>query len=500
MENKIDNEIDWRIRIFDSLSFPTLILKPDQVVLTANTVFLEKFNTELDQVIGKTCYDVFYHDKCPHENCPFVKVLEQKKGQSIIRRVTTLTGKHLWEDRCFSPILDDNGDVTYIIESVRDITRMKNLEIALRETEAFLEKAISGSPLAIVAADRYGNILLMNPVAEKLFGYSFKEAARILEVKQLYPDGIAIAIMEKLRNEQQGGPGKLSATRTTILNAEDKEIPVEINASLLYEDGEEVASIGIYTDLRDKIAAEKKLKETQNQIVQSEKMASLGKLAAGVAHEINNPLTGILLYANLIRENTEENNPQLKNLQYVLEDAERCKDIVKNLLAYSRQTTPTREICSMNTLVEQSLGLIRDQKLFLKINVVKNLSEEKLLVHVDKNQISQVIINLIINAADAINKQGIITLRTYQNKTTHMICLEVEDTGSGIKKENAVRIFDPFFTTKEHGKGTGLGLSIAYGIIKENSGNISIKKTSPHGTIFMLELPPVNSRNEELIY
>lgn len=81
-----------------------------------------------------------------------------------------------------------------------------------------------------------------------------------------------------------------------------------------------------------------------------------------------------------------------------------------------------------------------------------------------------------------------------------MICLEVEDTGSGIKKENAVRIFDPFFTTKEHGKGTGLGLSIAYGIIKENSGNISIKKTSPHGTIFMLELPPVNSRNEELIY
>jgi signal transduction histidine kinase len=173
----------------------------------------------------------------------------------------------------------------------------------------------------------------------------------------------------------------------------------------------------------------------------------------------------------------------------VIDDAGRCRDIVKNLLAYSRQASPTKEIFQVNSLLEHSLNLIRDQELFLNITVVKEMSEEMMLIHADKNQLSQVIINLVMNAVDAMKKKGTLTFRTYRKKPFKKVYIEVSDTGCGISKEHLSKIFDPFFTTKETGKGTGLGLSTSYGIIKENGGQISIKDTSTRGTTFLIELP-----------
>jgi signal transduction histidine kinase len=143
----------------------------------------------------------------------------------------------------------------------------------------------------------------------------------------------------------------------------------------------------------------------------------------------------------------------------------------------------------LNTLVEESLLLIRDQKLFGNIKIVKELAEVMMMVYVDKDQISQVIINLVMNACAAMDGKGTLTLRTTRNKRQKTAYLEVIDTGCGIPKENLSRIFDPFFTTKELGKGTGLGLSTAYGIMQENGGSISVKKTGPTGTSFLIALP-----------
>jgi two-component system, NtrC family, sensor kinase len=167
----------------------------------------------------------------------------------------------------------------------------------------------------------------------------------------------------------------------------------------------------------------------------------------------------------------------------------RCKAIVKNLLSYSRQSNPTKEMIPLNTLVEQSLNLIRDRKLFGNIVVMKELSGEMMLIHGDRNQLAQVIINLVINACAAMDGEGTLTFRTYRDKEDKKGFLEVSDTGCGIRKEHLTKIFDPFFTTKETGKGTGLGLSTAYGIVQENGGRIGVKKTSPRGTTFLLELP-----------
>jgi len=484
MNDRVLEELDWRLRVFDSLSFPTLILKPDKVILTANQVFLEKHGVELGQIVGKRCHEVFYGlPSCPNKTCFFHKVLKEKTGTSVVRRHTTRTGKQLYEDRVFSPILDDDGQVAYVMESVRDVTRQKNLELALKETEAFLEKVIQGSPIAIVAADRYGHILLMNPAAEELFGYSNPFAARHINADQLYPPGTASSIMRQLKK----GEGKLPSVKTTIINAQGEAIPVELTASIIYEDDEEVATVGIYTDLRDKIAVENKLKATRAQLAQSEKMASLGQLAAGVAHEINNPLTGILFYAQLKLENMPADDSERPEVEAVIDDVQRCKEIVQNLLAYSRQSSPTIDIIQLNTVVDQSLSLIRDPKMFGNVRIERDFSQEMMLLHVDKNQISQVVINLVINAIAAMDGSGVLTLRTSRDKGTGKAYLEVIDSGCGIDPENLSKIFDPFFTTKPPGEGTGLGLSTAYGLVKENKGNISVKQTGKQGTTFLLE-------------
>ena len=490
MNDKLIKEMDWRVRVFDSLSFPTLIIKPDKSILTANQIFLETRNLTKEQLVGKKCHEIFYGGKvCPNEVCPLNKVVSEKKGQSILRRSYSLTGKQFWEDRVFSPILDENGNVDYIMESLRDVTRLKNLEVTLKEAEAFLEKIIHGSPVAIVAADSYANILLMNPAAEELFGYTQREAIMSIPVEKLYPVGTAKVIMRQLRSGRQGGKGKLLSTNTSILNAEGTEIPVELNASIIYEGDSEVATVGIYKDLRPIIAMEEKLREANSQIVQSEKMASLGKLAAGVAHEINNPLTGILLYANMVLDGMDAGDPYRKKLKNVVEDANRCSGIVRNLLAYSRQTNALRKPLRINDLVDEGLALIRDQKLFINVSLLKDYTREDLFIKVDENQMAQVIINLVINAVDAMDKQGVLTLRTYRDEQKKAVCLEVADTGCGIPKGHLSKIFDPFFTTKEPGLGTGLGLSTVYGIIKENQGEITIKKTGADGTTFLLRFP-----------
>ena len=493
--------MDWRVRVFDSLSFPTLIMTPDRKIVTANQIFLQKYRLDGHQVVGKYCYEVFYRkETCPNESCPFNKVLTEKTGQTVIQQTASLTGKMFWEDRVFSPILGNDGNVAYIMESVRDITRLKNLEYTLKETEAFLTKIIHGSPVAIVAADSHANILLMNPAAEELFGYTQREAVTQISVSDLYPAGKAKGVMKQLRSRNLGGKGKLLSTNASILNAEGQEIPVELSASIIYDEGMEVATVGIYKDLRPIIAMEDKLKKAVVQIAQSDKMASLGKLAAGVAHEINNPLTGILMYAHIAKDILDENGAPKKELEYIIEDSERCSNIVNKLLTYSRQTIHSeKEIHPVNELVEESLILIRDQKLFLNVNLVKQFSENEIFIKVDKNQMNQVIINLVMNAVDAMDKKGTLTLRTYQDKKANMIHIEISDTGSGIPKDNLLLIFDPFFTTKEQGRGTGLGLSTVYGIVEENRGKISVKDTSPYGTTFLLKFPEAKSDSESFI-
>lgn len=502
-----ESEFDWRVRVFDSLSFPTRILKADTTVIAVNDIYLQQTGEQLADVVGRPC-EACYHLEaidhlCPCTNtdikdCPIRKTVETKTAQSVVLQNRGNDGKERWEDRIFSPILGDDGEVQYIIESVRDVTRIKTLEKMYSGVRELMEKLVQSSVSGIMAADRSGNIMLMNKAAEKLFGYTIEEADTVT-IEDFYPPGTARAIMRKLRDPDIGEKGKLPATKVNILTKGQEEIPVEMTAAILYEEEKEAATAAIFNDLRERLLVEKQLSDAQTQVMQSEKMASLGRLAAGVAHEINNPLTSILLYGNMMQEKLEEDHPLSQNLEYILDDAERCREIVKNLLAYSRQTRPTKNIFEINNLVLESFSLIRDQRLFMNVEVIKDLVPYPVLVNADKNQLCQVVINLIMNAFDAMEGQGTLTIKTYRNKKDEKVFIEVGDTGCGVPEDNISKIFDPFFTTKDPGQGTGLGLSMAYGILEKNKGSISIKETGPHGTTFLMELPE-EVVNDEFLY
>jgi two-component system NtrC family sensor kinase len=234
----------------------------------------------------------------------------------------------------------------------------------------------------------------------------------------------------------------------------------------------------------------------QNTLVQSQRLASLGKLAAGIAHEINNPLGGILVLSSLVVEDLKDNDPHRENLQEVIKQTMRCRDIVKGLLQFSRQEEGKTEYVKVNDILNNTLSLIEKQALFHNIEVIKNLEVELPFILGDNSQLQQVFINVILNAVQAMKEIGTLTINTFHDKKNDMVVIEISDTGCGIPEETIDRIFDPFFTTKEVGEGTGLGLSIAYGIVTKHHGRMTVKSKVGEGSAFTIKIPAVESHKD----
>ncbi len=231
------------------------------------------------------------------------------------------------------------------------------------------------------------------------------------------------------------------------------------------------------------------LQRTQQQLVQSEKMASVGQLAAGVAHELNNPLGGILIYASLLLEKSEKQSRQAEDLSRIMAETDRCRKIVRGLLDFSRQTRIEAAIVDLNKIIASTLSLVTQQALFHNIKVVQKLSPGLPQVFVDVGQIQQVLLNIILNAVEAMSGKGDLTISTAMESDGQYISLSIADNGSGMPPEVMDKIFEPFFTTKPRGKGTGLGLAIAYGIIQKHKGEILVKSEEGEGSDFIIRLP-----------
>lgn len=225
----------------------------------------------------------------------------------------------------------------------------------------------------------------------------------------------------------------------------------------------------------------------EEQLRRSEKLASLGTLSAGVAHEINNPLTGILLYASILNSDKRLDPALLPDVQRVISETERCAGIVKDLLEFSRESLPEKEVVALDVIIDEVITFFHNQPDFSTIAVRKNYQSSLPHISVDPNQIRQVFMNLVINAGHAMPSGGELEISTYLSPDGKFICAALKDTGDGISEENIARIFDPFFTTKP--EGTGLGLAISYGIMENHGGRIEVKSRAGEGTTFVVMLP-----------
>lgn len=365
----------------------------------------------------------------------------------------------------------------------------------LAKTFNFQKKLIESSIDGIVGCDYDRRVIIFNKRMEKMLGYSKDMVIRKLFLYQLFSSEGWEKFQDQLYGEELGGADKLFLSESTLISRTGEKIPVRLSAQVLFQASEEIGIVAFFRDLR----TVKRLKQQfldQAKYLHQDKMVSLGKLAASVVHEINNPLTGVLNYIQLMSKIVGRGAPsaeQILRFQKYLDlmgsEVKRSSEIVSNLLAFSRKSKMEFSDVDMNILLERSI-LLSNHKLRLQnIQVQTDLSPAAPGILGDFNQLQQCILNLIFNAADAMPDGGILTIQNAFNAETGCLEIKVSDTGHGIDKENLSKIFDPFFSTKLEGKGLGLGLSVVYGIIDRHQGSISAESALGRGTTFSIQLP-----------
>ncbi len=365
-----------------------------------------------------------------------------------------------------------------------------NLETLVREANVELERAyqfreniIENSPDAIVSIRKGGEILIFNSAAEKLVGCKKREVIGKMNIVDIYVPGEARRVMKALKSKDHGGYGRLEKSETTLRDKNGHDIPVYISASLLFEEGVEAGSVGIFSDRREFIYLER-------QLLRSEKLASLGKLSAGIAHEINQPLTGVLTFASLLLRKFKNDEPTRKDLEIIVRETTRILGIVQGILDFARERPMKRSACKIHEIIDQTLEIVVHQKTFFGIEVNKEYDTSLPEVVVDGGLFEQVFLNIILNAVNAMESSGTLTVRTRISEDGFAE-IDFEDTGCGMPDDLIDRIFDPFFTTRDstEGMGMGLGLAISYGIVRNHNGDISVRSKVGEGTTFTVRLP-----------
>ena len=240
---------------------------------------------------------------------------------------------------------------------------------------------------------------------------------------------------------------------------------------------------------------EKQQSRYEHLAIQTEKLSALGRMAAGIAHEINNPLGGILLYGTNLIKKVPKEGPLYDSLEVIINETMRCKRIIQDLLEFSRDRPPSKIMGNINDTLEKAVGILENEFRLKHITVKKDLSGEIPEILLDSSQLQQVFVNILVNAVEAIQEGGTITIQTHMGKDRGRMIVEIADTGCGISAENRAKIFEPFFSTKS--KGTGLGLAVSYGIVQNHQGNIGVTSEPGKGTCFSIEFPILQKTRPE---
>jgi two-component system NtrC family sensor kinase len=368
-----------------------------------------------------------------------------------------------------------------------DITERKNMERELKEANDFLMNLIESSVDGIIVTDMKGDILIFNKGAENLLGYQAEEVVKKMNIRSIYQPGVAKEVMDKLRSPDFGGVGKLSSFPISHRRKDGELIEGDLSASIVCDEkGKEIASIGIFKDLRERLEMERKLREIQQALLQSEKLAAMGRLTSQIAHELNNPIYGIMNTLELLKTEIPQESKRRRILELSLSETQRLSEMLRNMLSFSKPEEEKRRLIRMNELIDGILLVMEKQMREANIKVETAFDDEIPEVKASTNQMRQVFLNILKNAKEAMPKGGTLFIRT--SREDHRILIQIRDTGIGIPEEIKDKIFEAFFTTKQKVKGVGLGLSVCYGIIKDHGGEIKVESEEGKGTTFTISL------------
>ncbi len=383
---------------------------------------------------------------------------------------------------------DEHGNVIGYEGINVDQTQRKHMENQIKESHDFLNMTIQSSPNAVIAADMKGKMILWNQSAGDILGYAAEDVIGKMNITEIYREGIAQNLMKMLRSPEHGGTGIIKSYPLVDFRRDGKKIECSFSAAIIYDaQGNEIATLGSFVDLKERLEMERKLIRTQEQLLQSEKLAAMGRLTSQIAHELNNPLYGIMNTLELMKTEISPTSKRRKILEMALSETVRLTDMLRKMLSFSKPDQEKKQPTDINAVLDEILLINEKQLQENTIKINSSLAKGLGKVIASKNQLRQVFLNMISNARDAMPEGGTLSVKTGADNKN--INIEISDTGTGIEPENIKKIFDTFFTTKDSVKGVGLGLSVCYGFIQDHGGDIEVQSEPAAGTTFTISLP-----------
>ncbi|MGE5401874.1 MAG: ATP-binding protein [Ignavibacteriales bacterium] len=358
------------------------------------------------------------------------------------------------------------------------------LAMKLEIDQQYLNNILHTSDSAIMVIDQNEKFIAWNKAAEIIFGYNEEEVIGQPSSLLLPKNKRFFEELEYIRSEVRKN-GFVKIKETERMTKQGRIVSVELNVTLLpSKDGEYIGRSVIIKDYTE-------VKKLQQQIDQSEKLAVIGQLAAGVAHEIGNPLTSISAIVQILQRRSTDSlfSEQLATIKL---NIDRISKIVRELVDFSRPPSHERLLIQITDVIRTALGIVKYDKRVKKVQFITHLDTSLPVISIVPDQILQVLINILFNALDAINGEG--NIEVFSSHDKEHVYIEIRDNGCGMDKDTVSKIFDPFFTTKEVGKGTGLGLSVSYGIMRKFKGDILVESQPKKGSSFTLKLP-INQSN-----
>jgi len=381
------------------------------------------------------------------------------------------------------------GDILGYEGIVVDQTRRKKQENELREANNFFDQLITSSPNAIMVMDMKGVINLWNQFAEDVFGFESEQVIGKMTIQQIFSKKVAGKVTEMMRDKKFGGRGKLNSYPLNFKKENGELVEGNLSASILYDEkGKELASVAIFSDLKEMLQTERELSTARQHLLQSEKLAAMGRLTSQIAHELNNPLFGIMNTLELMKTEISPQNKRRKLLDMSLSEVERLADMLKKMLSFSKPDQEERQKIDINVVIEELMLLYEKRLRENSIKVKLDLLENPGVIIASRDQLRQVFINMFSNAMYAMPEGGDLEIKT--ELQGEMLSIIIKDTGTGINPGHIEKIFDSFFTTKtDNVQGVGLGLSVCYGFIKDHGGDIEVDSKVGEWTKFTITLP-----------